>query len=282
MAKPTTERTSHHAHRLCRLLTKAAIAIELGPDACWMLTVIAHTEDARHYAGPVSFWRDQFVGICGCRSVNRMMRIRQRLIDAGWLIYRKGGNHTPSRYQTTIPPAYQNLPDTATDEYPEDTDSGSSTTERETELTRNLKRHPNGTDMELETTSKRNTFNPTPTPTPTPKKKAACAAVDLVALIGEVEESKVALDTPFFRGAWALWIQHRKEIGPKHALKPTQARSQLKMLGKLGAAAAIAMIEHTIEKGWIGLQAPDNQKGKTDGRSQTNRGTSGGRRDCRV
>lgn len=106
-----------------------------------------------------------------------------------------------------------------------------------------------------------------------PPGNVPLTAIDLTAIPGEVSGK---LDTPKFRQAWTLWIQHRKELGPRQALKPTQARSQLKMLAKLGPDAAIAMIEHTIEKGWVGLRAPD-QKGGTDGRSQTNRGPGSSR-----
>ena len=60
-----------------------------------------------------------------------------------------------------------------------------------------------------------------------------------------------------FEVAWLDWIRHRLEI--KKPLKPTQAEKQIKMLAAKGAEAAIAMIEHTIEKGWQGLREPDTR-----------------------
>lgn len=112
------------------------------------------------------------------------------------------------------------------------------------------------------------------------EKKPHSPLVDFDAITVGLGSGARALDTPQFREAWALWIQHRKELGSKQALKPTQARSQLKMLAKLGPGDAIAMIEHTIEKGWIGLRAPDNQKGGTDGK--TGRRNDPGNDPCRI
>lgn len=257
------EKKSHHAHRLCRLLIKAAVANEIGPEVCWMLTVIAHTEDARHYAGPVTFWRDQFMVVCGCRSVGRMMRIRQRAVDAGWLIYENGGNHHPSKYLTTIPPAYRYLPDTPTDEYPAEPDSSSSVMEPKTQS----KRIPS----EFETQSKRNRSGTpstlTLTPTPNPKKKAAVADLSFDAVMAELSDEDRALssklDCPQFRDAWALWLKYRKELKSKGKMTPTTANRQIKMFAKVGPTDAVAMIEHTISMGWLGPRAPET-KGHTD------------------
>lgn len=64
------------------------------------------------------------------------------------------------------------------------------------------------------------------------------------------------LDLPEFRSAWSDWTRHRSEI--KHPLKPTMASNQLAMLAELGPDRAIAMIRHTITKGWQGLREPEN------------------------
>lgn len=63
------------------------------------------------------------------------------------------------------------------------------------------------------------------------------------------------LNTEAFQQTWCRWQLHRREI--KHPLKPTQAKSQLKMLADLGHDRAIAMIEHTIAMGWQGLREAD-------------------------
>ena len=51
-------RGSFFAHKFCRILTKAAVAQELGPESCWLLSVIVHQEDAIRYSRPVTFWND--------------------------------------------------------------------------------------------------------------------------------------------------------------------------------------------------------------------------------
>ena len=60
---------------------------------------------------------------------------------------------------------------------------------------------------------------------------------------------------PRFQAAWSEWVAHRREIQKK--LTATSVRRQLKMLAGLGLNQAIATIDHTIEKGWTGLVAPD-------------------------
>jgi hypothetical protein len=63
------------------------------------------------------------------------------------------------------------------------------------------------------------------------------------------------LDTPEFRAAWDRWQAHRREI--RKPLKPTQAAAQLVQLAAWGLARAIAAIDHTVAKGWVGLREPD-------------------------
>ena len=57
-----------------------------------------------------------------------------------------------------------------------------------------------------------------------------------------------------FADSWKRWKQHRSEI--KKPLKPTMMASQLKKLGTMTETDAVAMIEHTIEKGWQGMVDP--------------------------
>jgi hypothetical protein len=59
------------------------------------------------------------------------------------------------------------------------------------------------------------------------------------------------LDTPAFRVAWDEWIQHRKEKGKP--LTPSTASKQLKEVSALGEVRAIAAIDYSILKGWLGI-----------------------------
>lgn len=65
--------------------------------------------------------------------------------------------------------------------------------------------------------------------------------------------------SPEFSSAWQDWMNHRKEI--RKPLKPTQIQKQLDGLKAIGERRAIAMINHTITKGWQGLREPDTETG---------------------
>ena len=78
------------------------------------------------------------------------------------------------------------------------------------------------------------------------------------------------LSTPEFKSAWALWERHRADR--KSPLTPTSVDRQIAKLAKLGHAKAIATIEHTIEKGWLGLFEPDDSNGHKPKRSAPREG----------
>lgn len=65
---------------------------------------------------------------------------------------------------------------------------------------------------------------------------------------------------PRFKEAWENWVKHRSEIRKK--LTPTSTKAQLKKLGEMPEARAVAMIEHTISNGWQGLREPEPPKGQ--------------------
>lgn len=71
-----------------------------------------------------------------------------------------------------------------------------------------------------------------------------------------IEKECESCDLPFsseaFKSAWTDWVAFRKEI--KKPVTPTMAKTQLRQLGSLNERRAIAMIEHTIGKGWQGLR----------------------------
>lgn len=162
MAK--TEKKSHHAHKLCRLLTKLAIANEIGPEACWMLTVIAHTEDAIWYSGPVTFWNPDLRVICGLRSEGRLARARARAVDAGWLIYVKGAKERPPKYRTQIPDRYKHLPDMAVGDQ---ATSGEECSPKMVENALRMRKESVENPLRI-----RDPSFPVPVPVPVPKKRA--------------------------------------------------------------------------------------------------------------
>lgn len=63
------------------------------------------------------------------------------------------------------------------------------------------------------------------------------------------------LGSESFCQAWELWLVHRREL--KKPVTKTQALKQLAELAELGPVRAVAMIDHTIARGWQGLREPE-------------------------
>lgn len=61
-----------------------------------------------------------------------------------------------------------------------------------------------------------------------------------------------------FAEVWKAWEQHRLEI--RKPLTQTSMERQLKKLAQVGVERAVAMIEHTIAMGWVGLREPEQSK----------------------
>lgn len=91
------------AYKFCRKLAKRTAAQEIGAEACWLLTIVAMTEDARWYSGAVTFYNMQLAAMCGFDSENRLARHRAKAVDAGWLHYEAGGKRKPGVYWVTVP-----------------------------------------------------------------------------------------------------------------------------------------------------------------------------------
>lgn len=102
------------AHRFVRALQQSCAAQIIGSASCFLLCVIAHTEDAGHYRGPARFWNAQLMEILGFRSPKQLEDARSRAIEAGWLIYcRSGGNRRVGQYFVTIPEPCLHFDDTS-------------------------------------------------------------------------------------------------------------------------------------------------------------------------
>ena len=101
--------------RVLRLATKTALAQHCGTDVLALLCVIAVTEDARRYRGPVAFWNDQLLTLLGLGKWDRLDRARQAAIKAGWLLYEPGGRHKAGLYRVVIPADDQGSSGTAAD-----------------------------------------------------------------------------------------------------------------------------------------------------------------------
>jgi len=104
-------RPKFFAHRFVRVLTKTCASQEIGCEAFCLLTIIAHTEDAKHYSGPVTYWNEQLMPICGFGGKDRLVRARKKAVDAGWLHYEPGSKAKAARYWTLIPDKFSQLDD---------------------------------------------------------------------------------------------------------------------------------------------------------------------------
>lgn len=109
-------RPKFYANKVTRLLFKTATANDLGSDVCYLVTQIAHQEDASRYAGPVTFWNEQLMAICGFKNVRALDRARASAVKAGWLMYLHGGKGKVGKYFTLIPQKYISYEDGAIDE----------------------------------------------------------------------------------------------------------------------------------------------------------------------
>ena len=97
------KREAVFSNKFCRILNRCEVAQQIGAEACWLLTVIVMTEDARRYGSAVTFYNGQLQTQCGFESENRLNRHRQRAVEAGWLHYEPGGKSRPGTYWVTIP-----------------------------------------------------------------------------------------------------------------------------------------------------------------------------------
>jgi hypothetical protein len=113
-------RSNHFAHKFTRLLFKACVANELGPEATLLLIAVAHTEDARGYRGPVTFWNAQLMPLIGAKSESAFKRIRDRCAAAGWLAHLPGARGRPAGYWVSVPARFAGWDDGPTDEQPGD------------------------------------------------------------------------------------------------------------------------------------------------------------------
>lgn len=100
------QRPDLFAWKFTRLMTSISLGHDLGPAVCWLLAVIAHTEEEANYSGPVAISNEELLVLCSL-SKTRFYRARQQAVEAGWLRWLPGSNKgNASRYFVTIPAGY--------------------------------------------------------------------------------------------------------------------------------------------------------------------------------
>lgn len=205
MAGEYPQREKYFAHRFCRLLAKACVAQQIGPEACWLLTVIVQTEDAKRYTGPVFYWNEQLMAVCGFGGKHRLLTAREKAIGAGWLHYEAGTRGIAARYWVMIPKEFQGLPDSPIDENLE---------EYRADSARNGQFIPcqNGTANERNPDGKPDTFIPSPSPSPKENKKRKKPGTSNDGYTSEFEEFWIACPRKVGKGnAWKAWPKAKKQ-----------------------------------------------------------------------
>lgn len=107
------KREPFFAYKFIRLLAKTCAANQIGERGCWLLSMVAITEDTRRYSSPPTFYNCQLTAFMGTPSAQILMRTRQRCIDAGWLHYEAGTKSQAGVYWVTVPPEHELIPDGA-------------------------------------------------------------------------------------------------------------------------------------------------------------------------
>ncbi len=234
-------RPSHFAHKLVRLMIRACAAQEIGTDGFLLVTVIVHTEDAKRYTAPVTYWNEQLMSVLGFRSWGQLDRARKKATEGGWLHYERAANRTVGKYWATLPADLADLPNG-----PVDCDAHVllATSGEETVKQTGNKRETNvkQTGMKREPSSLR----------PKPKAKPSPSASN-GASIPEI------LDTPPFRTAWGEFKQHRKE--GKKPMTPLAEKKMLNKAAKMGVATAIQAMDTSIRSGWTDIYEPKGRHG---------------------
>jgi hypothetical protein len=97
------KRPPYFAHKFVRRLTKSCAALEIGPEACWLLTVIAFQEDSCRYRRAVMYYDEPLASLVGLGSAKSLSLCRKKAVSAGWLHYEPGRKRVAGRYWVMIP-----------------------------------------------------------------------------------------------------------------------------------------------------------------------------------
>jgi hypothetical protein len=111
-------RPKFFAHRVVRLAANTYLAQEIGPVGALLVIFIAHTEDAKRYSAPPTFYNDQLLPILGLCKWESLDKARRAAVESGWLHYDPPpvGKRRPGVYWVTIPQGFGKIDDQPSDE----------------------------------------------------------------------------------------------------------------------------------------------------------------------
>ena len=261
--EPYPRRDSHFAHRFVRVLHKSCAAQDIGTQACYLLCVIAHTEDAARYRGPARFWNSQLMETLGFTSPKQLDNARDAAIEAGWLHYDRAGNRQVGEYFVTIPNHFIGINDAPIEPLnhsPGGTNNGKISG---TKVKRKRERIGNGSRNESETESGKPPIPlPVPIPVPIPKEEGAAVAASPCSVKGKEILVPENINTTEARAALAEWLAYKRSRGQGY--KATgHIEKKLAELAPAGPAAFIAAVNHCIGSNYDGLfPAKETKNGK--------------------
>ena len=236
------KRSSHFAHRAVRAMAKACVCQEHGIDVFALVTIVAHTEDAKRYTGAVTYHNNQLQDLLGFRKWDRLDKARRAAVEAGWLHYESpaSGKRTAGFYWTLIPAGFGRLNDSPMDEgaYPLE---GYAIGYRDGMA--DGKAYPSKGDAQGDAQGEPSTL--TLNPIPNPKEKAASPLV-----------FPPELDTPAVRESLDAWRSYKHAAKHAYRVPAKSLPTLLKHWTQFGADAFCQAVEISIGNEWRGLQDP--------------------------
>jgi hypothetical protein len=209
-------------------MMKAVAAQEVGPEGFCLLTAIAMTEDAKRYRGPVVFFNQPLVAVCGFSSEKVLFRVRTKCVETGWLAYFPGKKGVAARYWVLIPEQCDGIQDGPVDEVTENSGEACESIAEQSGVNRAF----GGNQLGVNRESIGRTFIPVPNPLPSPEPEeesgSAAPPPKAVEYPPEFEEVWQAF-RPTHRGGkekaegFSEWkramrvLSHREAIGDAHA-----------------------------------------------------------------
>lgn len=269
MAAKYPKRSTHFAHRFVRLMMKAVAAQEVGPDGFCLLSAIAMTEDAKRYRGPVVFFNQPLMAVCGFTSEKVFFRVRQRCIDAGWLVWFPGKKGVAATYWVAIPEQFRDVQDGPVDEVTSElqSDAGSMRESCGEELGTN--REVIGNQLGVNRESIGGTFIPNPNPIPIPNPKGETSPAKPAKFNPADAPLPPELNTTEFRVAWVDWCAFRRQS--RKPISEKACQKQLAKLAKFGSQTSILAIERAIENDYQGLFPESVEAAQPRGRPPSGR-----------
>lgn len=230
------KREKFFSQKFIRILTKSAAAQYLGPNACWMLAVIACQEDAKRYLGPVTYYYEQLMPLCGFRSRKQLRTAIESAEKHGWLKYNPGSKGVPGEFFVAIP--ITGIDASGCDEF-------SSESELQTELQTRFSSESE-LKAELQRDTKRNCKGNTSLPIPIPNPNTGDSSPESVPVKSKKPKNKSTTIAGFKE--WYAIYPRKVALGDAERAYPKAIAEIQSMDGKTEAEAIGCLLEWTSQR----------------------------------